>query len=307
MIIRTSNIDSVEPFISKLHIPFKDSHKGQNGRVLVIGGSQLFHSASIWAAEIVSYFVDIVHYSSTEENKEIFLSLKKKFRNGIVVSRNDLPSYIAEDDVILAGPGMLRSDKYQISNIKYQNWEQINKIIKESDYTYYLTKYLIENFPKKRFVFDAGVLQMMDKEWLKMLETPAVLTPHQGEFKMLFGVELSGLPLNEKEKVVSNLAGKYRCIILLKSVVDIISDGSATVVVEGGNPGLTKGGMGDILAGLTTAFYAKNEPFQSAVLASFFLKRTADVLFKHKGYWYNVNDIIERLPYILKAAVFDKR
>ena len=87
-----------------------NSHKGQNGRVLIIGGSSLFHSSSIWAAEIASYFVDIVHYSSTKENNEIFLSLKKKFRNGIVVEQKDLDEYVKEDDAILVGPGMLRKN-----------------------------------------------------------------------------------------------------------------------------------------------------------------------------------------------------
>ena len=45
------------------------------------------------------------------------------------------------------------------------------KIQNEADYTYYLTKYLLRNFPQKKFVIDAGALQMMDPEWLKKLKT----------------------------------------------------------------------------------------------------------------------------------------
>jgi NAD(P)H-hydrate epimerase len=76
-----------------------------NGKVLIIGGSTLFHSASLWAAEIASYFVDMVHYSSTVENNEIFLKLKTIFRSGIIVHRKDLLHYVQEDDAILFRAG----------------------------------------------------------------------------------------------------------------------------------------------------------------------------------------------------------
>src|SRR3989339_1004374 len=183
MLIKTSDIKLVKSFLSKLSLPQSNSHKGQNGRVLIIGGSSLFHSASLWAAEVASHFCDMVHYSSTKENQEIFLSLKKKFHNGIIVPQEKLMDYVKEDDAILVGSGMVRQD--QKSKIKYQN--DILKIKNEAEYTRELTFYLINNFPKKKFVFDAGVLQMMDKEWLLKLKTPAIVTPHQKEFETLFG------------------------------------------------------------------------------------------------------------------------
>ena len=163
MIIRTKDTKSVKTFLNKLALPQSNSHKGQNGRVLIIGGSSLFHSASIWAAEVASHFCDIVHYSSTVENKKIFLSLKKKFHNGIIVPQEKLMDYVKEDDVILVGSGMMREGK-------------------EAKYTFDLTKSLIKNFPDKQFVFDAGSLQMMKKEWLLSLKKPAVITPHQKKF-----------------------------------------------------------------------------------------------------------------------------
>ena len=79
MLIKTSDLNSTVLNIKKLYIPDKNSHKGKNGKVLIIGGSKLFHAASIWAAESASHIVDIVHYSSTLENNEVMVSLKKKF------------------------------------------------------------------------------------------------------------------------------------------------------------------------------------------------------------------------------------
>lgn len=287
MNIKTSDSKLVKSFLSKLSLPQTNSHKGQNGRVLIIGGSSLFHSASLWAAEIASYFCDMVHYSSTVENEKIFLSLKKKFRNGIIVPQEKIIEYAKEDDVILIGPGMMREGE-------------------EAKYTFDLTKLLIKNFPDKQFVFDAGSLQMMKSEWLLNLKKPAVITPHQKEFEKLFNLPILNLTIEEKTKIVEETAGKYQTIILLKAVIDIISDGKQTYVIEGGNAGLTKGGTGDILAGLTTALSAANLSLMAAVSASILLKKTGEKLYQSKGYWYNISNIIEMIPEVLNELIIYK-
>ena len=284
MIIKTSDTELVKSFLSKLTLPNVNSHKGQNGRVLIIGGSSLFHSASLWAAEVASHFCDMVHYSSTKENQEIFLSLKKKFQNGIIVPQEKLMEYVKEDNVILVGSGMVREGE-------------------EAKYTRDLTKTLITDFPEKQFVFDAGALQTMDKEWLLKLKTPAVITPHQKEFETLFGEPILDLPLEKKTEKVQSLAKKYNTTILLKAIIDIISDGKEVYLIEGGNAGLTKGGTGDILAGLTTALSTSGQPLISAISASVLLKKTGEKLFQSKGYWYNVDNIIEAIPEVLKESI----
>jgi NAD(P)H-hydrate epimerase len=284
MFIKTSDSKSVKSFLTKLSLPQPNSHKGQNGRVLIIGGSSLFHSASLWAAEVASYFCDMVHYSSTVENEKIFLSLKKTFRNGMIVPREKLMEYVKEDNAILVGSGMMREGE-------------------EAKYTFDLTKSLIENFPGKQFVFDAGALQVMKPDWLLKLKTPAIITPHQKEFEKLFSVLIQRNNTEEKIETVEGMAKKYRVIILLKAVVDIISDGKETYVVEGGNAGLTKGGTGDILAGLTTALCANNLALDSAVSSSILLKKTGERLFQSKGYWYNVGNIIEVIPEVLNELI----
>lgn len=304
MLIKTSNSNSIIPYLKNLQLPKPNSHKGQNGKLLVIGGSHLFHSASIWAAEIASYFVDIVHYCSTKENEGIFLSLKKKFRNGIIVPQSELLNYIEEDDVILLGPGMVRGEKSETFNVKRLTFPDLLKIKDEPTYTYSLTKYLLEHYPNKKFVIDAGALQMMRSEWLLPMKVKPVFTPHQKEFEKLFGLSVSQLSVNQKAKAVRETAQKYRCVILLKAVHDLISDGDKVFVVEGGNAGLTKGGTGDILAGLTASFYTKNDPLQSSVIASYILKKTADQLFLDRGYWYNIDDVIQEVPRIFSRLIF---
>lgn len=300
MFIKTSEQTSIKPFLKQFYLPPENSHKGQNGKVLIIGGSALFHAASIWAAETAAHFVDMVHYTSTEENNEIFLSLKKKFINGIVVKQKDLLDYMKEDDTILIGPGMVRAED-GISQIKYQilDIDEIEEIKNEGLITYYLTKFLLNKFPEKRWVIDAGALQMLDKQWFSILKTKPILTPHQVEFENLFKVKIKDKSMNKKMQVVKEVAARYKCVILLKAVSDIVSDGEQMFIIEGGNAGLTKGGTGDVLAGLVASFYTKNDAITSSILASYLLKKTAEELSKNRGYWYNISDIIDKLPEVL--------
>jgi NAD(P)H-hydrate epimerase len=301
--IKTSDTKKIKTLFKDFNLPKPNSHKGQNGKVLIIGGSSLFHAASIWAAEVASHFVDIVHYSSTKENNEIITSMKKKFINGIVIPHKELEHYVKEDNAVLVGPGMMRTKKYPVSSIQYSVLRDLEGIKDEGEYTYQLTKYLIKSYPDKKFVFDAGSLQMMDPEWLKLLETPAIITPHQIEFEQLFGINLHNLPVKEKAEHIQETAEKYHVTILLKAIVDIISDGGETYIIEGGNAGLTKGGTGDVLGGLCVSFFAKESSLQSALYASILLKRTADRLFKTKGYWYNIDNIIEEIPHEFKSII----
>ena len=95
--------------LKKLYLPARDSHKGQNGKLLIIGGSKLFHAASLWSFTVASRIVDMVYYASVPENNQIVQKAKEEFRNGIVVQREELEGYVYEADCILIGPGMVRS------------------------------------------------------------------------------------------------------------------------------------------------------------------------------------------------------
>lgn len=299
--VDTSDTDTIKPFAEKLQMPRADSHKGQNGKVMIIGGSSLFHSAIIWAAEVASYFVDMVHIASTKENNRIIKSIKTKWRNGIVISQKDISSYIEEDDVVMIGSGMMRGDKRRDMLNEPVTLTDVLKIKDDSQKTYWLTKLLLHTHHDKKWVIDAGSLQMMEKDWLKKLDKPAVITPHTKEFQMLFGIEIQSRTESKQIKIVQDTAKRFNSIILLKSVYDIVSDGDSTVVIRGGNAGLTKGGTGDVLAGTLASLYATNEPLLSSVIASYLLKKTADVLYKEKGYWYNNQDIITRISSVLNS------
>ena len=307
MNISTADRSTIYPYLQRVTMPKNISHKGQNGKVLVIGGSSLFHGAVLWSAEAVSHIADMVHVASSCENNDIIKSIKTMWQTGMVISQKDMPHYAQEDSVILIGNGMMRTPLRQDSagqvHLKVTSWEEILAIKDEGIFTRETVYYLISHFPDKQFVFDAGALQMMDPHWLSLLHTKPILTPHQNEFHMLFGIDVSNLNIEEKEKTVSAKASEFGCIILLKAVEDIVSDGIKTVRIQGGNAGLTKGGTGDILAGLVAGLSVSTDPFSSAVVASIILKKTAEHLFEMKGYWYTAKDILAAFPSVFHALI----
>ena len=135
--------------LTQLRLPQKGSHKGQNGRLLVIGGSDLFHAASMWALDIASRIVDLVHYASVPQNNDIVQKAKERFQNGIVIPRGQIEAYIEEDDCVLIGPGMVRSDASQVDSEQYtvNTLSDIEKIEDEGVQTAMLTKYLLNKYP----------------------------------------------------------------------------------------------------------------------------------------------------------------
>lgn len=283
--------------LSNLYIAPSESHKGQNGKLLLIGGSHLFHAASIWALTIASKIVDMVFYASVPENNKIILDAKKEFRDGIVIRREDIESYIDEADCVLIGPGMVRSDSTEITNSKVQstNLDEINTIEDEGLQTHALTKYIVEKYPKKRYVIDGGALQMMDKAWL--LDLPhVILTPHKREFERLFG-------LSPTKEHVTQMAQEYSVVILLKGEEDIVSTGEETVVIKGGNSGMTKGGTGDVLAGLVAGFACKNDLFLSAKAGSYLNKKAGESLGKRVGNMFNATDLVSEIPLVMKSLL----
>jgi ADP-dependent NAD(P)H-hydrate dehydratase / NAD(P)H-hydrate epimerase len=293
-----------EALLRQLYTPDPSSHKGQNGKLLMIGGSRLFHAASIWSLQIASKLCDMVFYASVPENNEIVKEAKSEFRNGIVIRSEALEDYVQEADAILIGPGMMRSDNLKLKTqnsklqVESQNLIEINEMVDEGEQTYYLTQYLFQKYPNKKWVIDGGALQMMEKEWLRG-KSHVILTPHLKEFERLFGL----FPLEEH---VVQMAKEYGCVILRKGQEDIVASPDAVVAISGGNAGMTKGGTGDVLAGLVAALYTKNDAFLAASCGSYLNKKAGEYLFGRQGYGFNATDLVDAIPVVMKELVWEQ-
>ena len=297
--------------LKQIHLPDKETHKGQNGKLMVIGGSHFFHAASLWSLKIATRIVDLVHYSSVSENNRIVHKLKEKFHDGIVIPRKDIEKYIEEDDAIVIGPGMVRAEGAEIHSSHLSNLTNVADILAIEDegvQTYFLTKYLLKKYSQKKWVIDAGALQMMD---LADIPPKSILTPHFGEFERLLAKVESPrtsqqLKMMLLEDQVKWLAKQYSCIVLLKGKQDFIAGNGEFEKVTGGNPGMSKGGTGDVLAGLVGALYAKNEPWVSALSASILNKRAGDDLYEKMGFWFNASDLADQIPVTMKRLIINQ-
>jgi len=282
-----------EADLKKLYIPPPTSHKGQNGKLLIIGGSKLFHAASLWSLKVASRIVDMVFYSSVPENNKIVGRAKEEFRDGIVVPRHQLDSYITEADCVLIGPGLPRKEGQE----------------EEDDDTKELTEKVLKKYAHKKWVIDGGSLQTMDPTFIPK---NAILTPHRKELETLFKLKTQNSKLKtttQKSKVdeknVQEAAREYSCVILLKGQTDIVCSLNECVGISGGNAGMTKGGTGDVLAGLVAAIYCKNDAFLSACVGSYINKKAGDELYKRVGYYFNSSDLADEIPKVMKELIIE--
>ncbi len=259
--------------LKKLWKPREDSAGEDNGQVTIIGGSRLFHGAPILAVKAASRLVDMAFFSSPEPGLGK-IALKAKLNSFIWVPWEEAEDYVVKSDAVLIGPGLMRfrSEKTTSEERRLACDDECRKN-KE------ITRRFLEKFPDKKWVIDGGSLQVMDPKWIPK---GAVVTSNKHEYEMLFG-----------KLRVEEAAKKYTCIVVYKGPVSYVSDGEVTYEVEGGNAGLTKGGTGDVLAGVIAGLLAKNEPLLAAAAGTYVVKKTAERLYEKVGYNFNADDVAD--------------
>ncbi len=271
--------------LKKLYKPANKSNGEDNGQVTIIGGSDLFHGAALFPLKIASRIVDMVFFASPEPSVgKVAENLKSKLLSFIWVPWDEVDDYIEKSDSALIGPGFLRFKSEKVPHgLRHHVCDEVCQITKK------ITHDLLEKFPQKKWVVDAGSLQTMDPKWIP---PNAILTPNQKEFKLLFG-----------DKDPQKAAKEFNCIIVLKGPTTVIYSPTKVVEVKGGNPGLTKGGTGDVQAGLTVALLAKNDPLLAASAGAFVIKAAADELQKEKGVYYSADDLTDKIPQVLSNLI----
>jgi hydroxyethylthiazole kinase-like uncharacterized protein yjeF len=261
--------------------PEKEMGKFGGGQITIIGGSELFHGAPVLALKVASRVVDMVYFSAPKNDKKMVAKIKGSLSSFIWVARGDLEGYVEKSDVVLVGPGMMRNKKEKQGFSCDEVGEKTRR----------LGLKLLSKFGDKKWVVDGGSLQVLN---ISEIPRGSLVTPNKKEFKMLFGEEvIENLPLRLRQ--VEKLSKKHGVSILVKGMVDVISNGERVVLVEGGNAGLTKGGTGDVLAGLVAALMVKNESILAAGVASYLVKRAGERLYEDRGSMFNADDVAEEV------------
>jgi NAD(P)H-hydrate epimerase len=280
----------LQTILVKKFIPSRktDSRKGQNGKVLVVGGSYLYHGAPVLASlSALRSGVDLVY---TAVPKIITSSVRAISANLIVIpmvdskltrgAANKLLGQIPTDlDSATIGMGLALADEEGLKN---------------------LVKSLISQ--DVRLSLDASALVSYILPLIS--EKNVVVTPHPGEFKRMFGV-MPPHSIKEKVSMVEKFAKQHSVTILLKGSTDVISDGKQTFVNPKNLAAMTVGGTGDVLSGLVAGLLAKNRnPIESSLAASYINGLAGKLVQRKNGLHMVATDLIDVIPTVMKP--FDR-
>ena len=262
-----------------------NSRKGDNGKVLIVGGSYIYHGAPVLSSlaalrsgsDLVYTCVPKINAFSTRSISPDLIVIPmadSKLTRGTV---NKLLGQVPVDiDSVAIGMGLAIQD---IEAIKL------------------LVKSLLDR--NVRVSLDASSLI---KEILPIIEGQnVVVTPHSGEFKRIFGEKIE-TENNSRINTCEKLKKKHSLTILLKGQNDIITNGDSTYTNSTSTPCMTAGGTGDILSGLTAGFLSRNKNvIESASAATFVNGAAGEILQKEFGNHILASDLISVLPKVLNS------
>jgi NAD(P)H-hydrate epimerase len=255
-----------------------DSHKGQNGRVLVIGGGPYIGAPTLSAMGAMKSGVDVVTIATPREDiiagYSPNLIVRKAGTEKISTKDVDyLSELINRNDSIVMGPG-LGTDN--------ETTKAVSLLIPIC----------------KRLALDADGLKALHNSQIE--DGCAVITPHQKEFELLIEEKLPH-ELDEKIKLVTSFSRDRNVVTLLKGRIDIISDGNKYRLNKTGNAGMTVGGTGDVLVGIVGAWLTRADGFNAAATAAYINGSAGDLAFEKLGYSLLATDVIENIPFVMKV------
>jgi ADP-dependent NAD(P)H-hydrate dehydratase len=264
------------------------SRKGDNGIVLVVGGSYIYHGAPILSSlAALKCGTDLVYTCVPKVNVTPTRAISP---NLIVIPLVDQKLTLgAVNKLIGALPRNLHSATIGMG-----------LAIQEKNSLLHFVKSLLNR--DVRLSLDASALI---PDVLPLLANKnVVVTPHAGEFKRLFGIVPSDSK-NERIKLVETKAKEFGITILLKGATDVVSDGTTTYLNEKKTPAMTVGGTGDVLSGLVAGLLSNNRnPLESAAAATFINGLAGKSAQKRLGLHMTSMDLLDEIPSVMKP--FDK-
>jgi len=265
----------IQPFLKRT----PTSHKGDAGRVLVIGGGPYSGAPALAALGALRAGADIVTVAAPRNVSDIIASFSPNLivraLSGDILLEEDIAvisQLISRHDVVVMGMGLGTAD---------ETLNAIEKIVPLC----------------KKAVIDADALSM---RLVPLLSRKIIITPHAGEMKRLCGLDVPQ-DLKQRVKMIKDFANDHEVTVLLKGAVDTISDGAEVRVSRTGNAGMTVGGTGDVLAGLAGALFARcDSPLEAAASGAFINGAAGDLAFKEFGYGLLATDVIDCIPTVMK-------
>ncbi len=267
----------------------RDSHKGMNGVVCVVGGSRTYHGAPfLCAMGAARTGVDLVYVAVPSMVAGPIRSLSPDL---IVIPLPDskltrgnasrLASWLPELGCIGIGPGLGPQNPNELKNALAMLSAKCRTLVVDAD------------------ALRPSILEAPEAQRAKM-----VVTPHAKEFERLFGVDLPD-SLDGRVAAVRKAAAEHGLVVLLKGPTDVVSDGDKVGLNDIHSPAMTVGGTGDVLTGVTSGLAAKGVGrFEAACCAAYINGLAGAEAAKELGMHIVASDVVACIAKAMKR--FDK-
>lgn len=258
-----------------------DTHKGDYGRILLIGGGENYGGAIIMSTSgAVNSGAGRTAVATHPVN---LTALHARLPEAMFIDWRDakLANLIKNMDVVVCGPGLGMSDLAK----------QIMVILRRC------------TSEKQTVVLDASALDLIsqDKSLLPTNAGHLILTPHQMEWQRLSQIRIPFQTDSANIDALNQLIPDSNAMLVLKSNHTHIYDGKGQVFVNPlGNPGMATGGMGDTLAGIIGGFVAQFGPSVDTVLAAVYIHSLAGDLINKDNYVVKPTEVSKVLPKLMK-------
>ena len=272
------------------------SHKGNNGKLLVVGGNKDYSGApAIAGMAAIGAGADLVYVAAPQKAAEAIKSTSPDLivqsldGDRLSISHADEILGMADNvDAVLIGPGAgIDEDTSKLFNVL------VAKI-------------------KKPIVLDADALKQVEINLIKNRED-VILTPHISEFKSIFKVDgdlkldMDSYDFNKVDENITEFQQITRQIkgsVIVKGQNDLILSKTRFRINRTGNAGMTVGGTGDALSGIATGLLSQNlNAFDSAALAAFINGLAGDEAFKEKGNGFSATDLVSYIGSVIKNGL----
>jgi NAD(P)H-hydrate epimerase len=260
------------------------AHKGDFGRVVVVGGGPYTGAPALAGIAALRAGADLVFCCVPEaiagEVQGYAPDLIVDSYEGERFAPEHVDTALAlaterDADTVLVGPGLGGAD---------ETLDAAREFLAEYD---------------GDVVVDADALQVVPDALPR--EGDTLCTPHQGELAKMGGPRSDDR--GERAELVTEFAADLGVTLLVKGAYDVVSDGEETRLNRTGNPGMTVGGTGDVLAGATAALASTLPPVEAAAVGAYVNGAAGDAAVAENGYGLLASDLPERLP----AAMWRER
>ena len=251
------------------------THKGDNGHVVVIGGDYGFAGATTMAAEAaLRVGAGLVSVATRKDHAAYITSACPEVMCHAAEDTSALHGLLKRATTVVLGPGLGQSA-----------WAHMM-----------LNAALDVNLPT---VLDADGLNILAKSD-RALSDQCILTPHSGEAARLIACSVTEIQ-NDRLGAIRTLRDKYKKCIVLKGAGTLILDEHVPAVLcEYGNPGMSSGGMGDVLSGVIGGLLAQGfDTRTAAILGVYVHSFAADLASKDGERGMRVTDLMPYLRHLV--------